>query len=150
MQTCCRTTSTISVWCAVCLHAGRSTSLTSYGSPSSPNADLTGNSKLATKNADGRMDGNHPTVYASADIFAHPSVQLTRGGLILIGLLSGGDYQPVSRAVARNLTMGLRKLASVMNSSRQHHLSRAPNFPSFSLHDMRPAQRATYPKCNRR
>jgi Holliday junction resolvase YEN1 len=44
------------------------------------------------KNADGRVDGNHSTVYTSADILAHPSVQLTRGGLILIGLLSGGDY----------------------------------------------------------
>ena len=38
------------------------------------------------------MDNNHSTVYTSANIFAHPSVQLTRGGLILIGLLSGGDY----------------------------------------------------------
>ena len=38
------------------------------------------------------MDGNHSTIYTSADILAHPSVQLTRGGLILIGLLSGGDY----------------------------------------------------------
>ena len=38
------------------------------------------------------MDGNHSTVYTSADILAHPSVQLTQGGLILIGLLSGGDY----------------------------------------------------------
>ena len=46
------------------------------------------------KNADGRVDGNHSTVYTSADILVHPSVQLTRGGLILIGLLSGGDYHP--------------------------------------------------------
>jgi hypothetical protein len=38
------------------------------------------------------VDGNHSTIYTSADILAHPSVQLTRGGLILIGLLSGGDY----------------------------------------------------------
>ena len=38
------------------------------------------------------MDGNHSTIYTSADILAHPSVRLTRGGLILIGLLSGGDY----------------------------------------------------------
>ena len=44
------------------------------------------------KNADGRVDGNHSTVYTSASIVAHPSIQLTRGGLILIGLLSGGDY----------------------------------------------------------
>lgn len=40
------------------------------------------------------MDGNHSTIYTSVDILAHPSVQLTRGGLILIGLLSGGDYHP--------------------------------------------------------
>lgn len=38
------------------------------------------------------MDGNHSTIYTFADILAHPSIQLTRGGLILIGLLSGGDY----------------------------------------------------------
>jgi Holliday junction resolvase YEN1 len=31
-------------------------------------------------------------VYTSVDILTHPSVQLTQGGLILIGLLSGGDY----------------------------------------------------------
>ncbi|KAI0297015.1 hypothetical protein B0F90DRAFT_1912851 [Multifurca ochricompacta] len=59
-----------------------------------PSANLTGNSKHTTKNADGRVDGNHSTVYTSTDILAHPSVQLTRGGLILIGLLSGGDYHP--------------------------------------------------------
>jgi Holliday junction resolvase YEN1 len=38
------------------------------------------------------VDGNHSTIYTFTDILAHPSVQLTRGGLILIGLLSGGDY----------------------------------------------------------
>lgn len=59
-----------------------------------PSVNLTGNSKHATKNADGRVDGNHSTIYTYADILAHPSVQLTRGGLILIGLLSGGDYHP--------------------------------------------------------
>ncbi|KAI0255432.1 hypothetical protein BJV78DRAFT_1279225 [Lactifluus subvellereus] len=59
-----------------------------------PSVNLTGNNKHATKNADGRVDGNHSTIYTSIDILAHPSVQLTRGGLILIGLLSGGDYHP--------------------------------------------------------
>ncbi|KAH8985375.1 PIN domain-like protein [Lactarius akahatsu] len=61
-------------------------------------ANLSGNSKHATKNADGRVDGNHSTVYTSAEILEHPSVQLTRGGLILIGLLSGGDYHPAGLA----------------------------------------------------
>ena len=63
-----------------------------HPSRSSASVTLSGNSKHATKNADGHVDGNHSTVYTSADILAHPSVQLTRGGLILIGLLSGGDY----------------------------------------------------------
>ncbi|KAN0127776.1 hypothetical protein V8E53_014389 [Lactarius tabidus] len=53
---------------------------------------LSGNSKHAMRNTDGRVDGNHSMVYTSSEILAHPSVQLTRGGLILIGLLSGGDY----------------------------------------------------------
>ena len=67
---------------------------TPYHSHYSPSVNLTGNSKHATKNADGRVDGNHSTIYTSAEILAHPSVQLTRGGVILIGLLSGGDYHP--------------------------------------------------------
>ena len=67
---------------------------TPYHSHYSPSVNLTGNNKHATKNADGRVDGNHSTIYTSADILAHPSVQLTRGGVILIGLLSGGDYHP--------------------------------------------------------
>ena len=63
-----------------------------HPSRSSASATLSGNNKHATKNADGCVDGNHSTLYTSANILAHPSVQLTRGGLILIGLLSGGDY----------------------------------------------------------
>ncbi|KAI9430462.1 PIN domain-like protein [Lactarius indigo] len=58
----------------------------------STSVNLSGNSKHTMKNADGRVDDNHSTVYTSAEILMHPSVQLTRGGLILIGLLSGGDY----------------------------------------------------------
>ena len=70
----------------------------SFASAHNASANLSGNSKHATKNADGRVDGNHSTVYTSADILVHPSVQLTRGGLILIGLLSGGDYHPAGLA----------------------------------------------------
>ncbi|KAF8263256.1 PIN domain-like protein [Lactarius quietus] len=57
-------------------------------------ATLSGNSKHTTKNVDGHIDGNHSIVYTSADILAHPSTQLTQGGLILIALLSGGDCHP--------------------------------------------------------
>ena len=61
-------------------------------------------------NADGRVDGNHSTVYTSANILAHPSVQLTRGGLILIGLLSGGDYHQAGlRRCGPGIAHGLAK-----------------------------------------
>lgn len=43
-------------------------------------------------NSEGRDDKNHTRVYRLADITANPSIALTRGGFILIGLLSGGDY----------------------------------------------------------
>ena len=43
-----------------------------------PPSHATASSKLAFKNADGHMDGNHLIVYTSADI--------------LIGLLSGSNY----------------------------------------------------------
>jgi len=44
------------------------------------------------------MDGNHSTVYTLAKILVHPSVQLTRGRLILISLLSGGNYHQAGLA----------------------------------------------------
>jgi Holliday junction resolvase YEN1 len=44
------------------------------------------------KNADGRDDGNHVVTYSAIDIGSHDDIRLSRGGCILIGLLSGGDY----------------------------------------------------------
>lgn len=37
----------------------------------------------------------HVKVYRAADIEKDPACRLTRGGMILIGLLSGGDYDQV-------------------------------------------------------
>ncbi|PCH43040.1 hypothetical protein WOLCODRAFT_164194 [Wolfiporia cocos MD-104 SS10] len=54
--------------------------------------NLTGNRAHALTNSDGRDDGNHVAIYKAADVLAHPSIGLTQGGLILIGILRGGDY----------------------------------------------------------
>ncbi len=54
---------------------------------------LSGNRAHPTLNAAGKDDGNHTRVFQIDDIAEHPDVQLTRGGMILIGLMSGGDYQ---------------------------------------------------------
>ena len=46
------------------------------------------------KNASGIEDGEHAYVYTSQDIATHEDIELTTGGLVLIGLLRGGDYDP--------------------------------------------------------
>lgn len=43
-------------------------------------------------NSAGKEDKNHTYVYRLQDLKNHPDVKLTRGGMILIGLMSGGDY----------------------------------------------------------
>ncbi|KAH9893947.1 hypothetical protein C8Q73DRAFT_693886 [Cubamyces lactineus] len=57
-----------------------------------PNATLSGNRAHSLKNAAGKDDGNHSMVYRSEDILNHEDIKLTQGGLILIGILRGGDY----------------------------------------------------------
>ncbi|EED81098.1 predicted protein, partial [Postia placenta Mad-698-R] len=57
-----------------------------------PSITLSGNRAHSLKNSAGREDGNHVATYTSENLLKHPSVQLTQGGLILIGILRGGDY----------------------------------------------------------
>ncbi|KAI6120286.1 hypothetical protein EDD16DRAFT_1577133 [Pisolithus croceorrhizus] len=59
-----------------------------------PSSSLSGNRSHPVKNSEGRDDGNHVLTYRASAISTHPSVQITRGGTILIALLSGGDYIP--------------------------------------------------------
>ncbi|RXW12154.1 hypothetical protein EST38_g13700 [Candolleomyces aberdarensis] len=58
-----------------------------------PSNSLSGNSSNPTLNSAGKNSKNHSWVYKADDIMSHPDVGLTRGGLILIGLLLGGDYE---------------------------------------------------------
>lgn len=60
---------------------------------SSPSNNLSGNRANPAVNASGKDDKNHTMVYLLSDITTHPDIRLTRGGMILIGLMSGGDYQ---------------------------------------------------------
>ncbi|KAI0776802.1 hypothetical protein BD413DRAFT_668950 [Trametes elegans] len=57
-----------------------------------PSATLSGNRGHSMKNSAGRDDGNHAMIYRSSDILNHDDIKLTQGGLILIGILRGGDY----------------------------------------------------------
>ncbi|EMD30944.1 hypothetical protein CERSUDRAFT_19084, partial [Gelatoporia subvermispora B] len=57
-----------------------------------PSVTLSGNHGVSLKNAAGKDDGNHAATYKSSNLANHPSVGLTQGGMILCGLLCGGDY----------------------------------------------------------
>jgi len=58
-------------------------------------ATLSGNRNHGARNADGKDDGQHVYMYHLNDIESNPTVNLSPGGLILIGLLRGGDYDQV-------------------------------------------------------
>ncbi|CAE6472380.1 unnamed protein product [Rhizoctonia solani] len=57
-----------------------------------PSGTLTGNRGYPALNREGKDDGVHVMVYRMDDIEKDPACKLTRGGMILIALLSGGDY----------------------------------------------------------
>ncbi|KAI0669291.1 PIN domain-like protein [Trametes maxima] len=54
-----------------------------------PSPTLAGNKR---RRQDDPKDDSHSLVYRSTDIQHHDDIQLTRGGLILVGILQGGDY----------------------------------------------------------
>ncbi|KAJ3565362.1 hypothetical protein NP233_g7681 [Leucocoprinus birnbaumii] len=55
--------------------------------------NLSGNKSNPVLNSEGKDDKNHTRVFRFQDIHDHSDIQLTRGGFILIGLMSGGDYE---------------------------------------------------------
>jgi hypothetical protein len=57
----------------------------------SPGSSLSGNHTHPVAGSSTKDDGNHVVVFA-ASRFDLPEINLTHGGLILIALLSGGDY----------------------------------------------------------
>jgi len=70
-----------------------------------PSATLTGNAAHAAN----LPTTNHTTVYASAHIETHESVGLTRGGMVLIGLLAGGDYNNGLEGCGMKVAVGIAK-----------------------------------------
>ena len=59
---------------------------------------LSWNKVHSLKNMDGKEDGQHVHIYYADNILANPEVHLSQGGLILIALLCGADYDQVSHA----------------------------------------------------
>lgn len=63
------------------------------GSPSlSVSFKLIGNKNNAAQDSEGKSSEHHVRVFEADAIESHRNVQLTRGGMILFALISGGDY----------------------------------------------------------
>ncbi|THG96194.1 hypothetical protein EW026_g5600 [Hermanssonia centrifuga] len=71
------------------------------------NNTLSGNQSFPVLNELGKDDGNHTMTYSSADI--EHKLGLKQGGLILIALLSGGDYHDGVRGCGPAVGLGLAK-----------------------------------------
>ncbi|CAL1697972.1 unnamed protein product [Somion occarium] len=57
-----------------------------------PSATLSGNKAHPVTNTAGKVDDNHVVTYTSKDFGEDPKISLNQEGLILIGVLRGGDY----------------------------------------------------------
>lgn len=57
---------------------------------------LSGNKANPALNSEGKASKYHVMVYRAEDIRSHPEIGLTKGGMILIALLAGGDYDKAS------------------------------------------------------
>ncbi|KAG8994343.1 hypothetical protein FRB93_001599 [Tulasnella sp. JGI-2019a] len=95
-----------------------------------PSNTLSGNRSRPIKNSDGRDDGKHVIIVRADDILERQDIGLTHGGLILIGLLSGGDYDEdgVTRCGPK-IAQGLARcgfgdeLVTAVDNLPEHHLN---------------------------
>ncbi|EJD42028.1 PIN domain-like protein, partial [Auricularia subglabra TFB-10046 SS5] len=93
-----------------------------------PSATLSANRGNPIKNSEGRADGNHVKCYRADDLRTHEDIALTQGGLILIALLSGGDYHPGVRGIGMGIARGLAQcgfgdqLVEAMRTLKGHAL----------------------------
>lgn len=57
---------------------------------------LSGNRNNWALNSEGNPSKSHTMVCKADDVANHPLIRLSKGGMILFALLSGGDYDAVS------------------------------------------------------
>ncbi|KAG8744779.1 hypothetical protein FRC10_009427 [Ceratobasidium sp. 414] len=83
---------------------------TFFSEPECPSGTLSGNRSNPVLNKHGKDDGMHVMVYRAVDIEKDSACRLTRGGMILIGLLSGGDYDSGAKRCGPKTALALAQL----------------------------------------
>ncbi|KZT08478.1 PIN domain-like protein [Laetiporus sulphureus 93-53] len=88
-----------------------------------PNLNLLGNKAYPALNSDGKPSQHHVMLYTADLIRTHPDVSLSRGGLILFALLSGGDYDSGLRGFGPQISHALARLGfgdMLLDAYEQH------------------------------
>ncbi|EED79402.1 predicted protein, partial [Postia placenta Mad-698-R] len=75
-----------------------------------PSLSLTGNKANPAQNYEGKTSKYHVMVFSAEALRNHPEVQMTRGGLVLFALLSGGDYDKGLNHFGPQIAHGLARL----------------------------------------
>ena len=70
---------------------------------------LTGNRNNPATDASGKQCAQHVMVFTSDRIASLPSIGLTKGGMVLIALLSGGDYNNGIKNIGPKIAHGLAR-----------------------------------------
>lgn len=65
---------------------------------------LSGNKANPALDLNGNPSKEHTMVYTAEAFANHPEIRLTRGGLVLVALLAGGDYDSVCPPLSTPLT----------------------------------------------
>ncbi|KAJ7901209.1 PIN domain-like protein [Mycena olivaceomarginata] len=80
-----------------------------------------------------RKDKNQITLYTTENIFSTPGVSLTRGGLLLLALLAGGDYHTGIRGCGIGLAHAVARggLGDSLLSKTLEHPDDTPEFLLF-------------------
>ncbi|KZT03833.1 PIN domain-like protein [Laetiporus sulphureus 93-53] len=85
--------------------------------------NLSGNKAYPALNSAGKLSQHHVMVYTIDLIRTHSDVSLSRGGLILFALLSGGDYGNGLRGFGPQISHALARLGfgdTLLNAYQQH------------------------------
>ncbi|KAF4620656.1 hypothetical protein D9613_000579 [Agrocybe pediades] len=99
-------------------------------------SNLSGNKSNPATNCEDKTDKLHTMLYRASDIATDSEVQLSRGGLILFALLSGGDYRKGVERIGKKIAHGLArcKFGDELLENYENMRTRRPEFNGFLQH----------------
>ncbi|KAH9913458.1 uncharacterized protein BXZ73DRAFT_81921 [Epithele typhae] len=94
--------------------------------------NLTGNKSHPAKDKKGKPSVHHAHVFTANELKTHPDVQLTRGGLLLIALMSRNDYDDGLKGVNTVTAHALARAGFGDQLLDAYHARPYPNWATFT------------------